>query len=54
VLSLVTAGGSTESGSLIDEIVREGARRMHAAALEVEANPYVAELAAKRGEAVAA
>jgi hypothetical protein len=34
VLSGVTDEGSTESGSLIDEIVREGARRMLAAALE--------------------
>ena len=28
VLSAVNAEGSTESGSMIDEIVREGARRM--------------------------
>jgi hypothetical protein len=34
VLSGVTDEGSTESGSLIDEIVCEGARRMLAAALE--------------------
>lgn len=34
MLSGVTDEGSTESGSLIDEIVREGARRMLAAALE--------------------
>ncbi|MFE3329830.1 glyoxalase, partial [Streptomyces sp. NPDC059176] len=27
MLSVVNADGSTESGSLIDEIVREGARR---------------------------
>jgi putative transposase len=47
VLSLVNAAGSTESGSLIDEIVREGARRMLAAALEVEVNQYIAELAAE-------
>lgn len=33
MLSVVTAEGSTESCSLIDEIVREGARRMLAAAL---------------------
>jgi hypothetical protein len=33
VLSVVNTDGSTESGSLIDEIVREGARRMLAAAL---------------------
>jgi transposase-like protein len=35
---------------LIDEIVREGARRMLAAALEAEVNAYIAELADQRGE----
>lgn len=50
MLSVVNADGSTESGSLIDEIVREGARRMLAAALEVEVNQYIAELAAERDE----
>jgi len=50
VLSVVTADGTTESGSLIDEIVREGARRMLAAALEAEVNQYIAELAAERDE----
>ncbi|MET7977310.1 IS256 family transposase [Streptomyces mirabilis] len=45
MLSVVTDEGSTESGSLIDEIVREGARRMLAAALEAEVNQYIAELA---------
>ncbi|MEU4955382.1 hypothetical protein ACFYN3_42395 [Streptomyces lavendulae] len=35
MLSVVTEDGTTETGtSLIDEIVREGARRMLAAALE--------------------
>lgn len=48
MLSGVNAAGSTESGSLIDEIVREGARRMLAAALEAEVNQYIAELAARR------
>lgn len=38
MLSVVNADGSTESGALIDEIVREGARRMLAAALEAEVN----------------
>lgn len=47
VLRVVTDEGSTESGSLIDEIVREGARRMLAAALEAEVNQYVGELAAE-------
>ena len=47
MLSVVTDEGSTQSGSLIDEIVREGARRMLAAALEAEVNQYRAELAAE-------
>lgn len=47
VLSVVTDGGSTQSGSLIDEMVREGARRMLAAALEADVNHYIAELAAE-------
>ncbi|MFF7988112.1 IS256 family transposase [Streptomyces sp. NPDC007901] len=51
MLSVVNADGSTESGSLIDEIVREGARRMLAAALEAEVNQYIAELAAATDEA---
>lgn len=38
MLSEVTADGVTESGSPIDEIVREGARRMLAAALGAEVN----------------
>lgn len=51
LLSVVNADGSTESGSLIDEIVREGARRMLAAALEAEVNQYIAELVAVTDEA---
>lgn len=51
MLSVVTADGSTESGSLIDEIVREGARRMLAAALEAEVIQCIAELAAETDEA---
>lgn len=50
MLSVVSADGSTESGSLIGEIVREGARRMLAAALKAEVNQYIAELAAERDE----
>ncbi|MFE7547506.1 transposase [Streptomyces gardneri] len=50
MLSVVNADGSAESGSLIDEIVREGARRMLAAALEAEVNQYKAELAAEMDE----
>lgn len=36
VLSVVNEDGTTEAGSLIDGIVRDGARRMLAAALEAE------------------
>jgi hypothetical protein len=47
VLTVVNSGevapaASVVSGSLIDEIVREGARRMLAAALEAEVAAYVA------------
>jgi transposase-like protein len=48
MLTVVNDGGSTRDGSLIDEIVREGARRMLAAALEAEVNGYIAELADQR------
>ncbi|MER6960680.1 hypothetical protein [Streptomyces sp. NPDC000618] len=47
MLSVVIAEDSAESGSLIDEIVRESARRMLAAALEAEVNQDIAELAAE-------
>jgi transposase-like protein len=50
MLTVVNADGSTESGSLIDEIVREGAKRMLAAALEAEVNSYLAQLADQRDE----
>ncbi|MEU6800901.1 transposase [Streptomyces neyagawaensis] len=50
MLSVVTDDGSTRSGSLIDEIVREGARRMLATALEAEVSQYIAELAAGTDE----
>ncbi|MGW1354405.1 IS256 family transposase [Streptomyces sp. NPDC002409] len=50
MLSVVNADGTTETGSLIDDIVREGARRMLAAALEAEVNSYIAELADQRDE----
>lgn len=36
MLSVVNEDGTTSTSSLIDEIVREGARRMLAAALEVK------------------
>jgi hypothetical protein len=48
VLSVVNGDGTTADGSsLIDEIVRDGARRMLAAALEAEVNAYIAELASQ-------
>ncbi|WP_370666189.1 IS256 family transposase [Streptomyces sp. IBSBF 2507] len=50
MLSVVTNDGTTETGSLMDSIVREGARRMLAAALEAEVNQYIAELADQRDE----
>ncbi|MEU7693344.1 IS256 family transposase [Microbispora hainanensis] len=48
MLTVVNAGGAASNGSLLDEIVREGARRMLAAALEAEVNSYLAELADAR------
>lgn len=45
MLSVVTNDGTTETGFLMDDIVREGVRRMLAAALEAEVNQYIAELA---------
>ncbi|WP_369166387.1 IS256 family transposase [Streptomyces sp. R28] len=50
MLSVVNADGTTGTGSLIDDIVREGARRMLAAALEAEVNSYIADLADQRDE----
>jgi hypothetical protein len=50
VPGVVNADGSTPNGSLIDEIVREDARRMLTAALEAEVKPYVTELAVQRDE----
>ncbi|MGW2370249.1 IS256 family transposase [Streptomyces sp. NPDC001667] len=50
MLSVVNADGTTTNGSLIDEIVRDGARRMLAAALEAEVNAYIAELAGQCDE----
>ena len=51
MLRVVNADGSTDNGSLIDEIVRACARRMLAATLEAEVNPCLAELADVRDEA---
>lgn len=50
VLSVVNADGSTESGSLIDEIVREGARQTSAAALEAEVHRHTTTLVAENDE----
>jgi transposase-like protein len=43
-------GGNDRSPSLIDEIVRQGARRMLAEALQAEVDAYIARFAAERGE----
>ncbi|MGQ4406708.1 IS256 family transposase [Streptomyces hayashii] len=51
MLKVVNDDGSTRDGSLLDEIVREGARRMLATALEAEVNAYIAEFAHERDEA---
>ena len=54
MLTVVNEGGAERdgsgSGSLLDEIVREGARRMLTAALEAEVDAYLAELADQRDE----
>jgi hypothetical protein len=41
-------GGKDASPSLIDEIVREGARRMLAGALQAEVDAYIARFAGER------
>jgi putative transposase len=51
MLTVVDADVMTPNGSLIDEIVREGTRRMLAAALEAGVNAYLAELAGVRDAA---
>ncbi|MDH6704141.1 transposase-like protein [Kitasatospora sp. MAA19] len=48
MLTVVNDDASTRDGSLIDDIVREGARCMLAAALEAEVDTYIAELADER------
>jgi transposase-like protein len=54
VLTVVQEGSSGEEGgrpgSLIDEIVREGARRMLAEALQAEVDAYIARFAGERDE----
>src|SRR2546423_2975231 len=44
------AGGKDGSSSLIDEIVREGARRMLAEALQAEVDAYIAAFVGERDE----
>ena len=49
VLTVVAEDGSRrEDVSLLDDVVREGARRMLTAALEAEVDAYLAELASER------
>jgi putative transposase len=43
-------GAGRDSVSLLDEVVREGARRMLAAALEAKVDAYLADLAGERDE----
>ncbi|GGV28459.1 hypothetical protein GCM10010260_81060 [Streptomyces filipinensis] len=51
MLTVVNADGATSGGSsLLDDIVREGARRMLAAALEAEVTAYIAELVDERDQ----
>ncbi|MEU9223512.1 IS256 family transposase [Streptomyces massasporeus] len=50
MLTVVNEDGTTPHGSLIDDIVREGARRMLAAALEAEVSAYISELAGQRDD----
>jgi transposase-like protein len=44
------AGGAGDSAALIDEIVREGARRMLAEALQAEVDAYIAQFLGERDE----
>ncbi|WP_433894229.1 IS256 family transposase [Streptomyces sp. CA-111067] len=50
MLTVVNDDAATRDGSLIADNVREGARRMLAAALEGEVDAYIAELAEERDE----
>jgi putative transposase len=51
LLTVVVQDGQLVSdASLLDEIVREGARRMLAAALEAEVDAYIADLVDERDE----
>ncbi|WP_431950343.1 hypothetical protein [Actinacidiphila sp. bgisy167] len=48
--TVVDEDGTTRGGSLLDEVVREGARRMPAAALEAEISSCIAKLANEKDE----
>ena len=51
MLTVVAEDGARPEGvSLLDDLVRKGARRMLAAALEAEVDTYLAELAGERDE----
>ncbi|MFE3219369.1 hypothetical protein ACFXNX_30620 [Streptomyces antimycoticus] len=51
MLSAVNDDGTTVNGSsLIEEIVRDGVRRMLTATLDAEVNAYIAELTDQRDE----
>jgi putative transposase len=51
VLTVVAEDGSgREDVSLLDDVVREGARRVLAAAVEAGVDAYLAELAGERDE----
>ncbi len=51
MLTVVAEDGTRREGvSLLDDVVREGARRMLAAALEAEVDAYLAELADERDQ----
>ena len=51
VLTVVAEDGARRQGvSLLDEVVRDGARQMLVAALEAEVDAYLAELAGERDE----
>jgi hypothetical protein len=50
MLTVADADRMASNGALIDEIVREGAQRMLAAAPDAEVNVYLAQLADQREE----
>ncbi|MEV6808947.1 hypothetical protein [Streptomyces sp. NPDC051129] len=48
MLNVVSDDGTTPNGSLIDEIVPDGARRMLAVALEAEVDASIVEVAGQQ------